>query len=46
MDVVFAGFWDLGKDTGNKLEDIDCFSVWMGDERVFAGAIGFVEEFL
>jgi hypothetical protein len=44
MDVVFAGFWDLGKDTGNKLEDIECFSIGVRVECVFFGAVGFVEQ--
>jgi len=44
VDVVFAGLWDLGEDSCDKLEDIECFSLVMGVEWVFFGAVGFVEE--
>jgi hypothetical protein len=44
MDVVFAGLWDLGEDSSDKLEDVECFSMGMGVEGVFVRAIGFVEE--
>jgi len=26
MDVVFARLWDLGEDSYDKLEDVECFS--------------------
>ena len=45
MDVVFVGLWDLCEDSCDKLEDVECFSIAMGVEWVFARAIGFVEEF-
>ena len=44
MDVVFARLWDLCKDTGNKLVDVECFSMGMGVEGVFIRAIGFIEQ--
>ena len=46
MDIVFAGLGDLCEDPCDKLEDVECFSMGMGVKRVFARAIGFVEEFL
>jgi hypothetical protein len=44
MDVVFVGIWDLGEDSGDKLEDVECFTMGMGVEWVFIRAIGFIEQ--
>jgi hypothetical protein len=44
VDVVFARLWDLCEDSGDKLEDVECFSVGMGVEWVFERAAGFIEE--
>ena len=44
MDVLFAGLGDLCEDSCDKLEDVESFSMGMGVERVFLGAVGFVEQ--
>ncbi len=44
MDVVFARLWDLGEDSCDKLEDVECFSMGMGVEWVFVRAVGLVEQ--
>jgi hypothetical protein len=44
MDVVSAGLGNLCDDPCDKLEDVECFSVGMGVERVFIRAVGFIEQ--
>ena len=34
----------LSKDSCEKLEDVECFSIGVGAERAFFGAVGFVEQ--